>query len=266
MKKRLVTTAFLVLGVLGAWMQLRGRPTDRLLGLWAVEDVGVPTDPMHFYYFHKGGHGLYRYGWVGYNQTNSFDWSVEGDKLVLRFRKTGERATTTFTIRGEGDHRWLALASDPRGETGLRYRFRPVRPSNLGEGLDENIVALELPDQAVSSEVNALEGRIWLDYKKYATGGSGFSMYQLANRVQKAGWRVGWHHVGDFDDWTTELLSYRVDGNALRLSFVFREGREGHSETPFEISRDRDRTVARLARDPRNFSAATRFVDGGPSF
>jgi hypothetical protein len=228
-----------------------------------AEEVRAPADPMHLYYFHKGGKGLYRYGQLGHNQTNSFDWRLDGDKLELLFRKTGERARTTFLIRHEEGRRTLELRSDPRAATPTRYRFAPATLAELGP--------LAMPAQVIEAG-QAGEGvaggvvdHMWIDLTKFATGGMGFSMYQLSRHPAQPGWQIGWYHRGDFDDWTTERMTYRVEGPSLRTHFSLRGDEH---VTPFVLAEDpRQRgTALTLASDARNFFARSRFLDAGPSF
>src|SRR5688500_5790122 len=39
---------------------------DALTGIWSRYEPGGLGAPLRFYYFHGDGHGLYRYGKVGY--------------------------------------------------------------------------------------------------------------------------------------------------------------------------------------------------------
>ena len=271
-KRALTLASITVLGAalgLAVWTARAPRP-DQLLGLWRAEEAWRgPGDAMHFYYFHKGGKGLYRYGQIGHNATHSFDWRLEGDRLVLLFRKAGERATTRVAIVEENGRRVLELADDPRATQPTRYRFVPP---NLSADLDAEATGgpLALPDgepAVATATPAAMGGRMWIDLRRYATGGMGYSMYQLSEHPAQAGWKIGWHHRGDFDDWTTELLVYRVDGGAggaaLRLHFLLRDQAE---TTPAALSQDRGRRLLTLERDPRDFYARARFVDAGPSF
>ena len=61
-----------------------------LAGLWSRYEGMSEGEPVRFWYFHGDGHGLYRYGRVGYTNTHSFDYTLRGDRVSLRFRKTGE--------------------------------------------------------------------------------------------------------------------------------------------------------------------------------
>ncbi len=86
---------------------------------------------------------------------------------------------------------------------------------------------------------------------------------QLSEHATAQGWRRGWHHLGDFDDWTTETLEYRHEAGALSLRFPLRGG---DASTSVTIGQERDQRVLLLMRDPRNFYHRSRFVDAGPSF
>jgi hypothetical protein len=207
-------------------------------GLWSQftsTDVG---DPLRFYYFHDGGIGLYRYGKVGLNHTNSFDYEVDGDVVRLRFRKTGETYDVRFSIEGE----WLVLHDDPRGPGTVRYRYVPPQPAG--------------------AEKPPVGGRLWIDQRRFATGGTGFAMYQL-NPGAIDGRGVGWFHEGDFDDWSTEALSYRTNGDRLELSFALRKET---ATTRFVMQGSGSERALVLAEDPRGYWHRRRFVDGGPSF
>jgi hypothetical protein len=234
------------------------RPTpEALLGLWLAEDaLRAPSDEMHFYYFHKGGEGLYRYGQVGHNQTHSFDWTLAGDRLELFFRKAGERASTRFTLREENGRRTLELAADPRAPVRTRYH---LQPSNLEI---EGPLALDGPPSSEGSRGDP-RLRMWMHLQHYATGGHGFVMYQLSGHPAQPGWRVGWFHRGDMDDWTTELLGYRLSQDTMQLRFVL-EGKEYSTPATFFFGAEGNQLF--LTRDPRNFLARTALRDAGPSF
>ena len=228
-----------------------------MLGLWMEREVRVASDEMRFYYFHKGGKGLYRYGQVAHNQTSSFDWKLDGDTLVLLFRKTGERAVTRFALGGEKDSRTLTLLDDPRGAAGTRYRYKP-------SALDVELLGpLSIPDAHAADEGTSIAGRMWIDMRHYATGGMGFQMYQLSEHTAAPGWMYGWHHRGDFDDWSTENLFYKLEPGSLRLQFILR-GDELVS--PIELGNKGNTRTLTLTRDPRNFLARTSLLDAGRSF
>ena len=92
---------------------LRSSPFDpkEVAGLWSRwPDAKSDGDGVRFYFFHENGIGLYRYGQIGLNTTNSFDWAVDGDELVLTFRKTGEVKRSKFVVDGKQ----LTLLDDPK--------------------------------------------------------------------------------------------------------------------------------------------------------
>jgi hypothetical protein len=216
---------------------------DPLVGLWSAHDDGGAGTPVAFYYFHGDGHGLYRYGRVGLTNTNSFDYTVEGDHLALHFRKTGARHRVRFAIEHDGGAAVLVLVDDPKGAGTVRYRQRrndPVEHDAAGAG--------------------RVDGRLWLDRVPYATGGYGFSLYQLrAGGIDGRG--TGWFHRGDFDDWTTEALGYRIVGDRLELEFA---SGDRHATTFVRVAGEPASLT--LHEDPRDFWHAHRYVDAGPSF
>ena len=262
MKMRWLVLA-LVVGGIFAGMKMRGPRVDpeAVLGLWTQFDSKAPADEMRFYYFHKGGKGLYRYGQVAYNQTHSFDWSVDGNELKLLFRKSGERAKTVIELGGSGNARTITLEKDPRGPGKVKYTRRPAN-------LDEEtlmIPALErLHDKPTAS---GPAGRMWIDLRRYATGGAGFRFYQLSDHgcPGRPGSQLGWYHLGDGDDWTTETLCYRFESGVFQLHF---EARNEDAKSRFDHRKDarQDHMSLELARDPRNFLHQSLFIDAGPSF
>jgi hypothetical protein len=220
---------------------------DPLTGLWSRHDGESAGDPLRFWYFHGDGHGLYRYGRVGLNKTNSFDYVRERDTVQLHFRKTGERDAVTFSIETDAQGQdWLSMEPDPR-EPGARYRKARGRIS-AHEGAPES--------------TEGPEGRLWIDHRNYATGGSGFALYQLAPAAID-GRGVGWYHEGDFDDWSTESLSYRIDQDHLDLRF---EVRGEAATTHFVLEEEEGSRTLLLREDPRGFWAPRWFRDGGESF
>ncbi|HLT34658.1 MAG TPA: hypothetical protein VK034_00200, partial [Enhygromyxa sp.] len=174
---------------------------DPLHGLWMRYQTRGEGDPLRFWYFHGDGKGLYRYGKVGLANTHSFDYDIENDELFLRFRKSGSEHVMLVELERDAQgHTWMSLRDDPY-EPGARYRrveseidfsaaTRSWAPAEAGEGLGD---------------------RIWIDYRNFASGGAEFHMYQLA-RTAIDGRGVGWFHRGDFDNWSTESLTYRIDG------------------------------------------------------
>jgi hypothetical protein len=220
---------------------------DPLVGLWSAHPSGAEGEPVQFYYFHGGGHGLYRYGRVGSTFTNSFDYAVGGDVVTLSFRKSGAAHGVHFRITEESGASVLELADDPRG--GGSRRYVQVR----SEPIDPHI-------EPVAGDAG-LGGRMWLDRTGYATGGYGFSLYQLrAAGIDGRG--TGWFHRGDFDDWSTESLVYRTSGDRLELEF---HGGDGSELTRFAVVPGEPRTLV-LEHDPRDWWHPHRYLDAGPSF
>jgi hypothetical protein len=225
---------------------------DPLRGLWMRYESRGEGDPLRFWYFHGDGKGLYRYGKVGLANTHSFDYSLSGShahgpNVSLRFRKRGEEHELAATIVTDGQGTWLSFADDPR-EAGARYR-------KVESDLD-----VALAD--VPASPAAIGDRIWIDYRNLATGGAEFHMYQLAATAID-GRGVGWFHRGDFDDWSTESLTYRIDGGRLELFFDLREE---PSTTAFRVVEGARGRELWLEADPRDYWAPHRYQDGGRSF
>lgn len=218
---------------------------DPLVGLWSAHPMGGEGEPVQFYYFHGDGHGLYRYGRVGATYTNSFDYEVDGDTLALTFRKTGAEHEIEFHVREEGGASVLELADDPRAGGRRRYvqaRSEPVAPHAERERV-------------------GVPGRMWIDRTDYATGGYGFMLYQLRG-AGIDGRGTGWFHRGDFDDWSTESLVYRIVGDRLELQFFSGGTRE---VTDFALAQGDPATLV-LEHDPRDYWHPHRYLDAGPSF
>jgi hypothetical protein len=225
-----------------------------LSGIWWRYEAGLSGDPVRFYYFHGDGTGLYRYGKVGLTNTHSFDYDVVGERLVLDFRKSGEHHEVPFTLqpgraRGEGRD-WLELHDDPREPGSTRYFRESEAIVRQGAGASAELG----PPPA---------GHLWIDLQEHATGGRGFVMYQLrAAGIDGRG--VGWFHRGDFDDWSTEALGYRIAGDRLELVFSL-AGRVEVTAFTVETAADGTRWLA-LADDPRDYWHPHRYMDAGPSF
>lgn len=228
--------------------------TRALSGIWWRYEAGLQGEPVRFYYFHGDGTGLYRYGKVGLTNTHSFDYDVVDGRLVLDFRKSGEHHEVPFTLRlgrdgGEGRD-WLELRDDPREPGSTRY----FRESD----------AIVEPGVHPSADVGpAPAGHMWIDLQQHATGGRGFVLYQLrAAGIDGRG--VGWFHRGDFDDWSTEALTYRIVGERLELHFSL----AGQSEVTAFVVRSQGEGARwlELADDPRDFWHPHRYLDVGPSF
>ena len=109
----------------------------------------------------------------------------------------------------------------------------------------------------------ALGGRLWGEEQRYATGGMGFSIYQMQPQAID-GRGVGWHHRGDYDEWTTEAMNYRQQGERLALSFPLRH--EVQSTTLALWSGSDGVRRLRLDEDPRDFWRPHTYRDMGPSF
>ena len=231
--------------------------SDALQGIWTRYESGEEGSPVAFWYFHGDGKGLYRYGRVGLTNTHSFDYELAGEgarlDLRLRFRKTGEaHAISALIERDEQGRAWMVLRGDPRGP-GARYQH--VR--ELGEAQERAGGAEELePTRA------ALGDRLWIDYGNYATGGAGFHMYQFA-RSSLDGRGIGWFHRGDFDEWSTESLTYRISGDHIELYFDLREE---PTRTRFRLVQGEQGRELWLDADPRDYWAPHRYRDGGKSF
>jgi len=245
-----------------------------LRGLWSrFPDAGGHDDaPVAFYYFHDGGIGLYRYGRIGHNTTNSFHWKTEGNDIELRWNKTGTTHRFGHRVDRSGERPVLLLEDDPKNPSvaGSRYTFVPAP---LGHAIAPDMGSDDAPVLSANHKtLERLDNRLWMDLQKYATGGMGFSLYQL--RPQGIDGRgTGWHHVGDFDDWSTEQLTYRAtttpEGRGtLELLFSLRGER---ATTAVQMARGRapdggsQRTLT-LQQDPRDFGGAHTYVDAGPSF
>jgi hypothetical protein len=229
---------------------------DPLRGLWMRYESRGEGDPLRFWYFHGDGKGLYRYGKVGLANTHSFDYSLSGVDahdpkgpidVALRFRKRGEAHTLIATIDKDGQGTWLSFTGDPR-EPGARYR-------KVESDLD-------LASASAEATGSGIGDRMWIDYRNLATGGAEFHMYQLATTAID-GRGVGWFHRGDFDDWSTESLTYRIDGDRLELFFDLREE---PSSTRFRVVEGEHGRELWLDADPRDYWAAHRYKDGGRSF
>lgn len=232
----------------------------RLSGIWWRYEPGISGEPVRFYYFHGDGTGLYRYGKVGLTNTHSFDYDVEGDRLVLDFRKSGEHHEVAFTLepgREHGDDRdWLELREDPREPGATRYFRRSEAIVEPGAGLGEGA--------PLGADLGpAPAGHMWIDLRRHATGGQAFALYQFRG-AGIDGRGTGWFHRGDFDDWSTETLSYRLVGDRIELDFTL----AGQAEvSAFVVRTDAEgRRWLEVAADPRDFWHSHRYLDVGPSF
>lgn len=224
-----------------------------LRGVWSMHPRGTLGDPVRFYYFHGDGHGLYRYGRVGLNNTHSFDYRIEDGAIHLRFRKTGESHAIAYRVEAdpqEPGREWLVLDGDPRARQSGRY-FRDGGPQEVQA--DQHTAAADAATPA---------GRMWIDAARYATGGMGFRLYQF-REPGIDGRGHGWFHQGDFDEWSTEAMEYSLADTRLRMHFSLRDETV---TSRFELRQDDDRRLMELDVDPRDFWQHHTFVDMGPSF
>jgi hypothetical protein len=162
----------------------------------------------------------------------------------------------------------LVLQGDPKHpeEQATRYTFVPS--PDAARWAPDLEAAWERPAQSAPHDVLLrVDNRLWIDLRRFATGGVGFSLWQLrAQGIDGRG--TGWHHVGDFDDWSTEQLTYRSmpTGEQTGVLEVLFSWRKERATTAWSVRRDGDARVLRLAVDPRDFGAAHDYVDAGPSF
>lgn len=240
-----------------------GRAVDpQLVGLWQRYEVLHEGDPLRFYFFHPDGFGIYRYGKVGLTNTHSFDYDASQGLVDLRFRKTDRTHTARYRIEEVDGREWLVVAGDPREDLPEVRYFRSTGASAdcVGEMLPGHVLKDRLPEVAAGG---SLGGRLWGEEERYATGGMGFAIYQLqAQAIDGRG--VGWFHHGDYDQWVTETLTYRQQGERLALSFTLRH----ESQTTEIVVRPGPDGVRRLtlAEDPRDFWRGHTYRDMGPTF
>lgn len=230
----------------------------RLFGVWHRYDALTEGDRMRFYFFHERGFGLYRYGKVGLTNTHSYDYRADGGALELTFRKTGERHRLPYRIEEQGGRTWLVLDDDPREPGGARYFKAPATAGAACTDLPWE----PGPEEPVPAASTAIGGRLWGEEVRYATGGMGFSIYQFqAQSIDGRG--VGWHHRGDYDEWTTETLTFRQRGDELALSFPLRHE---SAATTIAVTGSGDDRRLRLDDDPRDFWRPHTYRDMGPTF
>lgn len=230
----------------------------RLAGLWQRYETLHEGDAMRFYFFHPDGFGIYRYGKVGLTNTHSFDWSGGDGVADLRFRKTGEGHAVGYRFEQAQGREWLVLAGDPREDAAQVRYFRVGEAANCAFG------PLTLPDLEVRAPATgALGNRLWGEEVRYATGGMGFAIYQLQPQAID-GRGVGWFHKGDYDEWTTESLTFRQQEGRLKLDFPLRHESQA---TTLEVWPGSDGVRRlRIDEDPRDFWRAHTYRDMGPSF
>lgn len=220
-----------------------------LTGLWrAVPGQGARLDSRRFWYFHGDGKGLYRYGTTALNNTHSFDYRAVAGGLELYFRKTGETVVVQTRFEHTPSGPSLSLDPDPE-DPGANYRLERGPVARGGA-----------PVKVLASE--RIDGRIWMDLHPFATGGMGFNMYQL-NDAAIDGRGVGWFHRGDFDEWSTEALSFRLRGDTLTLHF---SARDEHGVVEVSVAKDDKGRVLTVRDDPRDFHKDHSYRDVGESF
>jgi hypothetical protein len=228
---------------------------DELQGLWTrwPHDLGR-GDPVRFYYFHGDGAGLYRYGRIGHTNTNSYRYKIVGGEqrsVELTFNKTGERYRVPFAVKmGRDGRKVLQLPKDPR-EGGAPHEYFYVPPPDLGS--DGEVVADPTPPS----------GRMWICMQRYKTGGTGWVIYQLTP-AGIDGRGTGWHHRGDFDDWSTESMTYRMENGRLELEFELTH--ERHVTDFALVEGEGGKRQLELKSDPRNWWHASKLADMGKSF
>jgi hypothetical protein len=142
---------------------------------------------------------------------------------------------------------WLVLGDDPREPGSTRYHRDAPRPIRPGDHRDDGPIP---------------GGRLWLDLTRYATGGYGFAMYQL-RPAGIDGRGTGWFHRGDFDEWSTESLVYRIVGDRLELELSLAGA---HETTRFSLDGTGESRRLLLLDDPRDYWRPHAYVDAGPSF
>lgn len=266
-RKALIAIAFglFVIPALAWWVEGRAPGAEPaanpaatpawLQGLWMRADIETWDDQVRFHYFHDSSPiGLYRYGKRCLNNTHSYDVRVDGDRVTFVYRKTGRRAVARVTQAksASGDPE---IVIDPDPEEGRAVRYRKMRPP-----VD--------PAGPVAREGGF--DRMWMNVTEYKTGGMGFDIYQFKPPGMD-GRGIGWFHTGDFDDWSTEALTYtrrlaphRLDESKGELEFSFTCRRE-RDRTRFKVKEGKRRRL-QLDKDPRNFWAAQSYTDGGKAF
>lgn len=251
----------------------------QLRGVWSKYEAKKEGDLVRFYYFHSDGIGLYRYGRLGLTYTNSFNYRVEKNQLILTFRKTGEKHVIPIVVEKDPKNKqrtWLTLGNDPREKDASNKYFRDARNHDTTidiavQELAHDPIFMQLthgssmnPHSFNTDNTNNIGNRLWIDEKKFATGGMGFSMYQLLDTAID-GRGVGWFHQGDYDDWSTESLSYRVIKDRIEMKFGVR-GETHTMHWSLENPQDPKQRMLVIDDDPRNFWHYRKYADKGPSF
>lgn len=263
--RKLIPVAVLFSLVFAVWPS--GEDT-RIKGLWLKSAPASSDDQLRFYYFH-GEHGLYRYGQVGLNNTNSYDYTAQDGKLAFQFRKTGEKAEARYSFEEKAGRQWLVLNNDPREPKTSRYFKVPddvaaavlqrTGPTDLGAA---QVATTQLDQEPPPPAQKPGWDRLWMNVEKYKTGGMGFQLYQFYPPALD-GRGVGWHHIGDFDNWSTEALNYRIFGDQVEIAFTVRGD---VTTTRFKVQAADKRRALSFEDDPRNYHQRSRFIDAGKTF
>lgn len=260
-----------------------------IYGLWAKTWPQKIGDPVRFYYFHQAtanetpakgdsstsGIGLYRYGKVGLNFTHSFHWKVRASAsgksganrgvLELKFNKTGEVRETPFHVENRDGTSVMVLSDDPRDAPGTRYEKEKKPPPFGGKFFLSAALKASVGEDSSSSNTptNVLPfDRMWMHYETYEKGGGEFRLYQF-QKPALDGRGVGWFHRGDFDNWSTEMLTYRLSEGKIEFDFTLNHER---AQSSFQLVKRGDKRLLQLTRDPRNYWHSSSFGDGGQSF
>lgn len=268
-----------------------GADEDAVRGLWSRHPYGSGPEsaPVAFYYFHTDDIGLYRYGKAGYNNTHSYHWSADGSSITLDYNKRGLRQVLQVRLE-PGTPKTMIVTDDPNNPGVTETRYTWVPPPDFGS------VAADLFDDDDSNSAASddaagkvgVDNRLWMDLEVYKTGGMGFSLYQL-REAGIDGRGTGWHHLGDFNDWSTEALSYRllranqaqesapaavIDGaeaaqnaQGIDLQFSLRGERSSSAlRVGHRSANGKDVRFLTLQSDPRAFWSTHSYDDAGPSF
>ncbi|MCY1005235.1 hypothetical protein OV079_06540 [Nannocystis pusilla] len=249
-------------------------------GLYRYGKVGL-TNTHSFDYRAEGGHLELTFRKTGERRRVPYRLEEQGGRtwLVLdddprepggaRYFKAPAAATGAPCFDPAGDLPQKPGASTPGSLAGDSSRVTGALAAAADlprePGAPEPL-ATDLPREpgtpAPLAAAERIGGRLWGEEVRYATGGMGFSIYQFQPQAID-GRGVGWHHRGDYDEWTTETLTYRQRGDRLALSFPLRH--DG-LETAILVSGSGDDRTLQLAEDPRDFWRAHTYRDMGPTF
>ncbi|NJK88554.1 MAG: hypothetical protein HC923_03580 [Myxococcales bacterium] len=241
-----ILTACLLAPLLGGWLTLDepNAGPRHLRGIWDREGAS-DLKRVDFYYFHQGDLGLFRFGTTDRNHTEMFRFKKTWRGLEISFKRTGERAFSKMQLVERPDgRRALVLESDPRnGGRRTTYVHRAAPTSQLVPAAKDDFA------------------RMWMHRRPRLHGGLDFRIYQF-QPANASGHGRGWYHEGDYDEWTTESLTYHKGQDTLHLRFD--EPRE-IAASPYQLNRSRKAAVLGLDADPRWFGRPSRFEDTGPT-